>query len=719
MKQIVFHASKGVVIEDIPGPVCQDCGALIKVSYSLISSGTESVNIGVVGAGGGTAGKILKNVDRARKVIKKVVRDGVGPTMEVIDKVRNKTIPLGYSASGEVLEVGRCVTDLSVGDKVACGGMGFANHAELIYVPRNLLVKLPEGAECRDACFTTVASVALQGVRRMGIALGENVVVMGLGLIGLLAVQLLKIAGARIIGFDLNQKRVDLAKQLGATETHNLNNVDPIAVTEAFTKGYGADCVLLAAQTPSDAPLNLSMQLTKTRGRVVYLGAVGMNLTDVENFYSKEIDIVGSHAYGPGRYDPQYELEGIDYPIGYVRWTLNRNMEEIARLLHEKQLDVSQLIDREFPVEEAIQAYELFSNRADRPVGVVLRYSEEIGQKLNRKYTNLAVPTKKGELNGAIIGCGNWSELHHLPNMMSMPGVQLKAIMGNTGFKIKQTAEKHKVPYCTTDYSEILKDPDIDFVIIGTRNNSHYAIAKSAVEAGKHVLLEKPMTVTSEEMDDLVSTVEKSKTFFGVGFNRRYSPFARTIKSKMGSRKTPVMILYRINGGPHAKGFWVYDEAEGGGLIVGEACHYFDFFNYMIESEIVDFKVNGLSVDRSAVFNVQDNVVVTVQYADNSVASLFYSSLGPESLEKEYIEVHHNNSVSIIRDYKKLDIYGPSPENIILKQQDKGMRTELEEFVKLIRGESSQFISLKDSVRATKLCFDVVDQLKQPNNVPA
>src|SRR5208283_853781 len=566
MKQVFFHATIGPIIEDVPAPVCLDYGVLVQVQYSLISSGTETRAGGMVETNEGTAAQIAKNVGLATKVAKKVVNDGVKKTIDVINMVRNRMEPVGYSAAGAVIEVGKFVQDISVGDRVVCGGMGFANHAEIIYTPRNLLCKLPDTLSSREACFTTVASVALQGVRQTRVMFGENVAVIGLGLIGLLAVQILKAAGARVIGFDLVQKRVDLAKALGADQAFNLADADPVAETQHFTEHIGADCVMLTAQTSSTDPINIAVELARVRGRVVVVGSSGLHIDQVNSFFGKEVEIIASHAYGPGRYDVQYEQKGVDYPVGYVRWTLNRNMQEFVRLIDEKKVDVNPLIDHEYPVEKVADAYANFLGKQERPIGIVLKYSEVMENKLKRTYQVTAVKGKKGTLNGAIIGCGQWSLMHHVPNLIAAKDVHLKAVMGQTGIKIKQTAAKYKIDCYTTDYGDILRDPAIDFVIIASRNNVHYKIAKEAIKAGKHVLLEKPMAMTREEMEDLAETVEKGNVHFGVGFNRRYSPFARKIKDELRKEDGPVMIFYRVNGGPHAKGHWSQDPVEGGGL---------------------------------------------------------------------------------------------------------------------------------------------------------
>ena len=710
MKQIFFHKTKGPIIDEVPAPTCQDYGVLVQVYYSLISSGTETRVVGMVETNEKATDKIVKNVGLAKKVASKVMRDGVKKTIDLVNMVRNRIEPMGYSAAGKVIEVGKHVRDINVGDRVVCGGTGFANHAEIIYAPRNLVSQLPDNLTFKEACFTTVGSVALQGVRQAKPVFGESVAVIGLGLIGLIAMQIFKVAGVRVVGFDINQARVDQAKKLGADQAYNLNDVDPVVITQEFTNNVGMDSVLLAAQTPSNEPLNLALQMLRVRGRLSAVGATGLNIEKVEDFIGKEIVFRGSHAYGPGRYDFEYEERGVDYPVGYVRWTSNRNMGEFVRLISEKKINVLELIDLEYPVEKAAEAYDNFASAGKRPIGIVLKYNEELGNKLKRKFVTENKTIKKGRLNGAIIGCGQWSELHHVPNILAMDDVNLKAVMGVTGSKIKRMAEKYKVDYYTTDYKDILKDPEIDFVIVATRNRSHYSIAKEAIEAGKPVLLEKPMTMTRDEMVDLAEVVEKSGIPFGVGFNRRYSPFARKVKTLISDNNRPVMIMYRVSGGPHGK-YWGLDPVEGGGLIIGEACHYFDFFNYMIGKEITDYKVSSIPINGNTVLSNHDNIVVTIKYSDNSLASLLYSSLGTEAIGKEYIEIHSNHNIAVIDDYKKLRFYGNDNKDIDIKQ-DKGMKAEVEEFVKLLKGEKSEFISLQDSVKATELCFDVIDQIR-------
>ncbi|MBE9593421.1 MAG: bi-domain-containing oxidoreductase, partial [Proteobacteria bacterium] len=491
MKQI-FTQSGNIVTEEVPAPVCGDNEVLVRNVHSLISAGTESASLqsgkGVVGI----ASKAINNPELVHKAIEMARREGLRKTIKVIKGQTDKLNSLGYSSSGVVLEVGKDITDIAVGDRVACAGAGYARHAEIISVPRNLVCKIPGNVDFDGAAFTTIGAIAMQGARRAQVQFGDNVVVIGLGLLGQIAGQILKAAGAYVIGIDIMKERVELAKELGA-DICFVGGKDAVDKVLKYTDGVGADSVIIYAATPSSEPAKQAMQMARKKGKVVVVGAVGMEL-DRSPFYEKELDFLISCSYGPGRYDPLYEEKGVDYPIGYVRWTENRNMQEFLNMLLEKKVNVKRLIDYTFSIEEAAKAYETL-NTEKRPIGVLFRYGELTKKELVRK-TQLKPPAiKTDKINVAVIGAGGFAQAYHLPNLKKIHFYNIKAIVTRTGSNTKKIAEEYDAEYCTTDYKEVLKDEDVNMILIATRHNLHAPIIIEAANAGKHIFVEKPIAM--------------------------------------------------------------------------------------------------------------------------------------------------------------------------------------------------------------------------------
>ena len=711
MKQI-FTKSGDIVTEEVPAPVCGDNEVLVCNANSLISAGTETMSLHSGGRGVvGLASMALKNPELAHKAIELVKRDGISKTIDLIKGQTGKLSPLGYSSSGVVLEVGKTITDIAVGDKVACAGACYANHAEIVSVPRNLVCKIPENVDFDEAAFTTVGAIAMQGIRRAEVQFGDTVVVIGLGLLGQIASQILKAAGAHVIGIDVMNERVALAKDLGADICFTAGK-DAVDNVFKYTNGIGADSVIIYAATISSEPVKQAMVMARKKGRVIVVGAVGMAL-DRSPFYEKELDFLISCSYGPGRYDSLYEEKGVDYPIGYVRWTENRNMQEFLYMVSEKKVNVTRLIDNVFPVEEAAKAYDAL-NAEKRPVGVLFEYNERPQKELVRKaQLKASVIGTANKINVAVIGAGGFAQAHHLPNLKKIPLFEIKAIVTRTGSNAKTIAVEYGAEYCTTDYKEVLQDANINMIVIATRHNLHAPIIVEAANAGKDIFVEKPIAMSYEECKRVYDAVIEHKVNLTIGFNRRFAPLAQKTKRIVENRKNPLMITYRINSAGMKKEHWINDPAEGGGAIIGEGCHFFDFCNWIVGRDPVQIYAEKISSNDESVLDA-NNVISTIRYDDGSVASIIYTTIGNESYPKERIEIFVDHGVIAIVDFKELVVTGLDGKTEKTKRIEKGQFELINGYGQLLKGQSrnTDLPSVDDGVKATICALKVLDALK-------
>ncbi len=719
MKQVLLKSGR-VVVEEVPAPSCQDNTILIANHYSLISSGTEGSLIQSEAAN--LLDKIRTQPELLKKGFQSLKEKGIASTLEEVKKEQSKVISLGYSCAGEVLEVGSQVSGFSPGDRVACAGTGWANHSEIINVPEKLCLKLPPGLALEAAAFTTIGSIALQGLRRTRVSLGENIVVLGLGLIGLITVQLVKAAGGRVLAIDLDPKRCDLAKELGADQALTLDSVGAglvpakagivpaLKIGAEFSSGMGADAVIICAATPGNQPVELALQLVRKKGRIVVVGTVGMNIPR-SPFYEKELDFLISCSYGPGRYDPAYELQGQDYPLPYVRWTEKRNMQEFALLLAEGRVQVKPLISQVTPFEQAPSAYQKLQAAGSKPLAVLLRYQPEAAQTgtphLELRPRRLA----KGTLQVGLIGCGQFAQNIHLPILKSLPQYQLAALAGRNPVKLKEAATKFGAAYCTTDYREILADKAIDLVVITTRHNLHAPLVIEAARAGKDVFVEKPLAMSKEELAEVVCVLGETGRCCWVGFNRRYAPFTLKAKELLGAQPGPILINYRINAGFLPLEHWTQDPQEGGGRIIGEVCHFVDWINYLVDDELVGVQAAAIPPNGASVV-AEDNLVATLRYRCGSLGIITYTSLGEEKLPKERIEIYAGGRVMVIEDFRRMHFYGfPCPDSS-LKTQDKGFRNQWQSIARSILGKSEVSFELEQAINSTRITLQILDCLR-------
>lgn len=671
MKQVLI--SKGsAIVEEVPVPAIESGEVLVRVKSSCLSVGTEMS--GLRSSGVPLWRRAINQPEKVVATARMALEKGVKRTWAVVDEKRNQANPTGYSAAGVVVDVGNDIKDIVVGDRLACAGGGYAVHAEYIRVPRNLCVPLADRIDWDAASTVTLGAIALQGVRRADPTLGETFVVIGLGILGQLTVQLLKANGCRTIGIDLDPERLELASKLGLDMPLPVGS--DMQQVARLTDGLGADGVIITAATPSDEVISQAFRACRKKGRVVLVGDVGLNL-DRGDFYAKEIDFFISTSYGPGRYDHRYEEQGLDYPVPYVRWTENRNMAEYIRLLATKQVDVSQLIEASYDVDDAGTAYASLNDSTIKPLMVILRYASSDEPVLRTLKLRERTEPRTGIVRTAVVGVGAFAKANHLPNLAGLSDrFSIETIVSRTGHAATAAARQFGAATATTDYAEVLADPDIDAVIIATRHHLHATMALEALRAGKHVLVEKPLAISLEEIEafDEYFASEVHTPLLMTGYNRRFSPFATRMHDLIGDRSGPFILDYRMNAGYIPLDHWVHGP-EGGGRNIGEACHIYDLFTYLADADLSDVSAAAI-VPTSAHYGRSDNFVATLSFADGSLASLTYSALGSTEFAKECAELYSDGRTLVLDDYRSLDVYGAG-DGVKTATTEKGFREEL------------------------------------------
>jgi predicted dehydrogenase/threonine dehydrogenase-like Zn-dependent dehydrogenase len=678
MLQAIIRKGK-VNAEDVPAPIVSRGSLLIKVVYSCISAGTEMSS--VASSGKSIIRKALDQPEKVRKALNMIVSQGPRETLAKIQGKLEPGVPTGYSVSGVVLAIGEGVSGFAPGDAVAAAGAGIANHAEFVDVPANLVMKMPAGLSFREASTVTLGGIALQGVRRADLRIGEFCVVYGAGILGLLAAQMLQRSGARVIVIDLNDRRLEIAGSLGVELTINGGKEDAVKVVNQYTGGFGADAVLFTAATGSSEPLSQSFQICKKKGKVVLVGVVGMSIKR-EDMYAKELDFIISTSYGPGRYDSNYEQKGLDYPYAYVRWTENRNMTEYLRLIKEGSVKLDKLIEGEFPITDVTEAFESL-NGASKPLMVLLSYGEPstnpgVYTQHDRKVNISSAKATNNTIRIALVGTGGFATGMHLPNIARLNDkYSLHAVVNRTGHKANAIARQYGAKYATTDVEEILNDREVDLVLICTRHDSHAQLTLKALRAGKNVFVEKPLATTREELEqieDFYKTPSATpKPLLFVGFNRRFSPYATEAKKHTDKRINPLFMHYRMNAGYIPLDSWVH---EDGGRIVGEACHIIDLMTFFTGSRIRSISAEELTPANEKISSA-DNKSIILKYEDGSVGTLEYFAIGSRDLSKEHMELHFDEKSIVMDDYKSLKGYGVSVKDPATPVSEKGQLEEL------------------------------------------
>lgn len=720
MKAITLNFKTGEIkLDEVPPPVLKDGGILVKTVSSLISAGTEKAVISM--ANKGPIGKALDRPDLAKQVINKARTDGLLSTYKVVRNLISAPLPLGYSCAGIVDSVGKKGGSFQPGNRVACAGLNYANHAEVVYIPKNLAVPIPEGVDFESAAFVTLGAVAMQGVRQAHLELGERIVVIGVGLVGQIAVQLATAAGCKVFAVDLDDKKIKLARELGASDGAIAGSDDILRRIDGFTEGYGADAVIIcAASKKSNETVQLAAEISRDKGRVVAVGDINLNLPR-RAYYEKELDLHLSRSYGPGRYDPEYEEHGHDYPFGYVRWTENRNMKSFLNLVANGKINLKPLITHRFPIDEAEAAYQLVTGGKKEPfIGILLEYEHE--KEISRKITirEDTSSQKIDQVSVGIIGAGKFAQGILIPAIKDVKGVEIRAISTGSGLTSKAVAKKYNAEFCTSNNDEIIQHPDINAVVIITRHNLHADFVIRALKAGKHVYVEKPLAITPEELDSIKNTVSEIQQkdeplpVIMVGYNRRFSPLGIKLKSFYEKRTEPMVINYRINAGyidPNDESSWVHDVSVGGGRIVGEVCHFVDFMQFLTDSFPVKVFASGFMKTNVA---STDTLNIHLKFQGGSIGCISYLANGDKAFPKERIEVFCNHSIAVLENFKWLTYTVNNKTQKYRKwSQDKGHSNEIKRFFEAIQQGKESPISFDSLVATSKTTFTIIDVLTE------
>lgn len=710
----IFYQNNKVVIEEIPAPQCGPKEVLVANTYSVISIGSEIFSI----SESSTSAKIRKK-ENIEKVFENLKRKGIFQTARTIINALQSERPLGYSSAGYVIDKGKDVLDLEIGDMVACMGMDKAVHGEIIAVPRNLVAKLPNGFnDLRLAAFGTIGAIALNAVRRLKPQIGENVIIFGIGLIGLMTLLIVKITGAKTICFDLDEERLKKAKELGADFVFNIKDENAIKQINYLTSGQGADSIIIAVASENPEIINTALEFLKSNGKIVLLGKVPINI-NYNLAFKKNINFLISQSYGPGRYDIKYEEQGIDYPFEYVRWTENRNLETILDLIAKGKLDIRGLISQEISLEQAPKLYEQLKQGEDKKLGVLISYEPEKFIQKPKKLNNKIIvydksPKISGKLQIGIVGIGDFAKSMLLPILSDLKNLyKIKAIVSLKSYDLKQIARNYKINYIATDIEEILNDEEINLVFIITPHNSHKDLILRCAEKNKPCFVEKPLCINLDEYQELEQIFVKNKTSIPlfVGFNRRYAPLIINAKEFLDSLSGPAIINYTINAGYMDPDNWIHNPKIGGGRLISEVCHFVDLGVFFTKSEVQKYHIDFIRPNNKNIKNL-DNYLINLKFEDQSLMNINYNSIGSPKAPKEYIQIFKQGFILEITDFKNLRIYSDKGlREIKLKYIDKGHKKQYEEIAKFLKGESNIISSLSDVFNSTKITLELNEKI--------
>ena len=697
MLQVVQYQKDGSMkLVELPAPECPRAGVLVRTEYSLISAGTEKTS--VENAQVSMLQRAKRQPDQVKVVLDTLKKDGLINTYKKVKSKLDAYKLLGYSASGVVVE-SDC-DEFMPGDRVACGGASLAVHAEYIAIPKNLAVKVEDGVSMRDACYATVGSIAMQGFRQAEPALSETVAVIGLGLLGQITVQLLKAAGCRVIGLDINEKLFAKAKEYGCDKVF-VSSRDSIESIKAYSRGQGCDSVIITASTSSNDPIELALELARKKGKVVVVGGIGMNIPRGP-FYLKEIDLRISCSYGPGRYDTEYEVHGHDYPYAYVRWTEKRNMQAILDLIAMGKLEVGSMTSHEIDLKDAERAYDIITGKVkEEYLGIVLKYPAK-DEKPNRVVKLAAKGDKQADVKIGFIGAGSFAQNYLLPNLKNS-GADFVSVSTSTPSNAETVGRQFNFSECTTDSMGMIKDKRINAIFCASRHDSHGKYVAESVKAGKMVFVEKPLALNHEELAEIDKAVDEKKGKVMVGFNRRFSDSFKKIKEFFGQRHDPMAIMYRVHAGFIPKGHWSQTD-ENGGRIIGEACHFIDCMVYLTDSLPKRVYAEAISSDNVEGKN-HDNVMITIKFEDGSIGSLQYLANGDKSLPKEYMEAYCDQSTAIMKNFEEVELRRNKKVSKHKFDGKKGHKEEMLETYKSMREGTEMPISYEAIRRITLATF--------------
>ena len=707
MKQLIQNFKNGeLYVDDVPAPTLTENMVLVENAFSLISAGTEKSTVDVGKAS--MLGKAKKRPDLVKQVMNNVRKEGLLSTYKKVMTKLDSLKALGYSTAGTVLASMDGKGKFKEGDRVACAGQDYASHASVVSVPTNLVARIPDNVSFEEAAFTTLGAIAMQGVRQAEPQLGHNVCVIGLGLLGQITCQLLKANGCRVFGVDVDQKMVEVAKKTSCENTINRQDESINSVLENFTHGYGFDSVIITAGTTSNDPVEFASDILRKKGKVIIVGAVGMNIPRNPHFYRKELDLRMSCSYGPGRYDREYEEKGNDYPFGYVRWTEGRNMQSFLELISQGKIDLKPLITHIFDIDEAPKAYDMITGKIQEDyIGILIKYPHEekamISDEIELSSTSL------NEINVGFIGAGSFAQSYLLPHIKGKD-INLDTVVTRTGINSKNVAKKFGFSKSSTDVENIFKNDDINTVYIATQHDTHGSYSLNALKNGKNVFVEKPVTIDKEELEELNEYLKDNKqSRILVGFNRRFSTVAKECKKVMKYTGEPLVMNFRVNAGHIPKDHWTQDSEKGGGRILGEVCHFVDLMHYFTASKAVKVYAESIVSDNSKI-NTEDNIIITIKFKDGSIGTIVYNANGDKSLPKERFEIFSGGKVFVIEDFKKGILYsdGNTKE---FKCDGKGHREEMELFLKSIREGKPSPISWSSIYYTTLTTFKIKDSL--------
>jgi predicted dehydrogenase/threonine dehydrogenase-like Zn-dependent dehydrogenase len=721
VKQLLQNLRSGeTTIVEVPIPSPQAREALVHTAASLVSAGTERMLVEF--AEKSLVGKARSRPDLVRQVLDKARREGVLSTIEAAFNRLDQPIPLGYSSAGTIVKLGPGLQGFQVGQRVACAGGNYAVHAEYACVPKNLLAPIPEEVDFEAAAFTTLGAIALHGFRQTGAQLGERVAIIGLGLLGLLSVGIVRAAGCKVLGVDLDPRRVALAQQMGATAVSRAQAEESAG---AFSQGRGCDAILICADTPSSDPVELAGAIARDRARVVAVGAVGLQIPR-KIYYEKELTFLNSRSYGPGRYDPAYEEGGQDYPIGFVRWSEGRNLQAVLELMASGQLDVHRLISHRFPIERAPEAYQLITGKQEEPfLGVLLTYAEQAADLPESETFPIQIPTGAPahpieRVRLGVLGAGNFASAVMLPALSKVSELDLIGIASASGTNAQHAAQRFGFQYACSDERRILSDEQINTVAILTRHNLHARQVLAALEAGKHVFCEKPLALNAQELqaihEQLYAGGDSQAPLLMVGFNRRFAPLAQRLKAFFSARNEPLAAYYRVNAGYLPPTHWLHDPVQGGGRIIGEGCHFVDFLTFLVGATPVS--VSAQALPDGGRYR-EDNAVLTFTFADGSLGTVSYLANGDKSFPKERVEVFASGRVAVLDDFRSLELIHDGHRQKLSAglRQDKGHLPEWKAFTTALQTGGPPPIPYEHLWGVTRATFCAVQSLRSGQRV--
>jgi predicted dehydrogenase/threonine dehydrogenase-like Zn-dependent dehydrogenase len=681
MKQLFLMVNDGSVkLIETPAPTVKENTVIVETLYSVVSAGTER---GLTSFGGkNLLQKALERPDQVKKVLEKVATDGLITTMEAAFTRLNEPMPMGYSGVGKVVSCGRGVTEVETGDLVAMVGQAY--HSEINRVNRNLITKIPkEMADYRQGALCALGGIALEGIHQAEVVPGETVAVIGMGLLGHITSRILNAYGSDVIGFDIVDKSLPGTRLKAFVMSDDDHATD---IVKSLTNGRGVDKVIITAAADSNAPMDLAAAITRDRGVICMIGVTRMNI-DRRPYYEKELTFTIARSYGPGRYDPSYEEKGVDYPIGYVRFTEGRNIQEFIRLIAEKRADFADLITHVIPFENAATAYGMITinKNHQRYIGVLLKYSENKEKWQDTiEFVSKNVKLNKKQLLVGLIGAGNFSKNTMLPVMKETGLYHFRGLATTGGVNAAQANEAISFEYVTNDYTKLLEDQEVDLVIISTPHNSHAKFVIEALRSGKHVYCEKPLCLSIGELEVIKAVYKESKGELFCGLNRRYASLIMEIKRQLATDKIPAVYDYIVNAGFIPENHWTQDEKVGGGRIIGEACHFVDVIQYLDGSELLSL---NLTFAQNEAYPKKDNCAITLKFRSGAIGNIIYTSMGSKKYPKEQLRVFSNGMVCEMDNYLKMSQYGSVKKKIIKFKQDKGIKSEYEFIYRVIKGE--------------------------------